>query len=476
MTRIARLLVAATVSLVGGASVGCGSDVTDSAGAGGQVQGGGGAGGEASGGGGAETAEAELVFVDASGDPIEQTRYGDFFSVRVEQLPANAEVTVRSAFWGDAGWATFEADDAGVVDTARDAPTDGTYDGVEPEGLIWSMETLSNDSDTTLDVHFSVELEGAPLTEAVMPRQWLDEGLVREVIEQDGLVGDLYRPEEVPEPLPALIVLGGSEGGLAYPSFRAVWLAGYGYVALGLAYFDEPGLPDDLHEIPLEYFETALGVLAARPDVDPTRIGVVGGSRGGELALMLAARFPQIRAVVAEVPSHVRWGAVSTPNASAWSQEGLPLPYLTDASGAEPIEESLPDGGYAFRLTPVFEAALDTADPANLAAATIAVEDSQASILMLAGEDDGVWPSCRMAEAAMDRLVAAGHAAAWRDEVHCFADSGHHAAMPGGSTMDSYASSGAGGFSLVLGGTPKGVAHAQRDGLTLLRAFLAENL
>ena len=64
---------------------------------------------------------------------------------------------------------------------------------------------------------------------------------------------------------PALLVVGGSEGGT--PVRRAAWLASHGYVALALAYFHAPGLPDQLRDIPLEYFGHSLSWLAQRPEV-----------------------------------------------------------------------------------------------------------------------------------------------------------------------------------------------------------------
>lgn len=46
----------------------------------------------------------------------------------------------------------------------------------------------------------------------------------------------------------------------------------------------------------------AVDALAAHPDVDPKRIGVVGGSQGGGLALAVGGLRQDLRAVVADVP------------------------------------------------------------------------------------------------------------------------------------------------------------------------------
>jgi hypothetical protein len=104
-------------------------------------------------------------------------------------------------------------------------------------------------------------------------------------------------------------VLAGSGGG--YPDLQAALLAAHGLAAVSLAYFGVEDLPDDLREIPLEYFEQALAWIERQPQLVTDRLGVSGTSRGGELALLLASRYAAIRSVVAWVPSGYVWGAVS---------------------------------------------------------------------------------------------------------------------------------------------------------------------
>jgi hypothetical protein len=53
---------------------------------------------------------------------------------------------------------------------------------------------------------------------------------------------------------PPVLVFGGSGGGLMT---SAALLAARGYPSLALAYFKAPGLPQTLHNIPLEYFAKA---------------------------------------------------------------------------------------------------------------------------------------------------------------------------------------------------------------------------
>jgi dienelactone hydrolase len=102
----------------------------------------------------------------------------------------------------------------------------------------------------------------------------------------------------------------GSEGGFRWAGTVAPLLACHGYAALALAYFDYQGmegLPTSLMEIPLEYFERAIAWMGKQPQVNRDKLAVVGISKGGELALLLGSTFPEIKSVVAYVPSGVVW-------------------------------------------------------------------------------------------------------------------------------------------------------------------------
>ncbi len=120
--------------------------------------------------------------------------------------------------------------------------------------------------------------------------------------------------------------LGGSEGGV--PARRAAWLASYGYAAFALAYFGDEGLPSKLEAIPLEYFDSAIDRMMQRPEIDPAQIGVVGASRGWELALQLGSMYPQIQAVVAYVPANLRYeSCCDRSGKAAWTWHGRALSY-----------------------------------------------------------------------------------------------------------------------------------------------------
>jgi dienelactone hydrolase len=138
-----------------------------------------------------------------------------------------------------------------------------------------------------------------------------------------GFVGSYFTPSAGPVG-PAVLQIGGALGSYSY--FPAALLAGHGYRTLSLAYFKEPGLPQTLKEIPLEYFAKALRWLGEQPGVDRNRILVYGVSRGAEAALLLGATYPElVHGVIASSPSADVIGAYPGPGA-AWTLDSKPVP------------------------------------------------------------------------------------------------------------------------------------------------------
>ena len=123
---------------------------------------------------------------------------------------------------------------------------------------------------------------------------------------------------------PAVLVLGGSEGGLT-GGFVCRVLASHGYPTLALAYFGLPGLPPSLSGIRLEYFARALSWLGKQQGVDPSKVVVMGTSRGGEASLILGSVYPKlVHGVIALVPSSVVNSTTANPD---WTIGGRDLPF-----------------------------------------------------------------------------------------------------------------------------------------------------
>lgn len=234
-------------------------------------------------------------------------------------------------------------------------------------------------------------------------------------VADNGLVATLHEPVTAGRH-PAVIVLSGSEGGIANANLFGEPLAASGFVALCLAYFAMDGLPRHFSQIPLEYFGTAIEWLRRHPAVDPDRVALFGMSRGGEAALLVGATFPAIRAVVANVPSHLVWqGTNPDPSikTSSWTHDGADLPYASLVP---------PRVGDTWREW--FTASLGSA-PAE---AVIPVERINGAVLFVTGTDDGVWPSSEMADAAIERLER--HRFAFPIEHARYEGAGHAILMP----------------------------------------------
>ena len=218
---------------------------------------------------------------------------------------------------------------------------------------------------------------------------------VKTAVTANGLVADFYLPAGAKGRLPAIIELGGSEGGMGAATARdSRLMAPHGYAVLQVAYFDMPGLPKDLGLIPLEYFKAAIDWLRAQPIVDPGRTGIVGGSIGSEVALMVASQYREIKVVVATMPSGVVWPGISHTSGN---------PPSTFTLGGKPLPD-LPYGGPFTSVFELYAKGLKALDRHR--DAIIPVERINGPVMLVCGKSDSLWPSCPMSEQVAERLKA----------------------------------------------------------------------
>ena len=375
------------------------------------------------------------------------------FSVAVAGLAPGHDVTIRVD--GNGVWhssVTVRADAQGRAEVA------------DPMRLVWSAtgERPAAPRGQVQPWVFTAEADGKVIaTQALVRRPTAGQVRVTPVRER-GLVGMAYYPPE-PGSRPAIIVLPGSQGGIPAPGAHAGGLASRGYVVLALAYFNAEGLPPLLQNIPLEYFATAVEWLKSHPGVDPARIGVLGTSRGGELALVLGSTYPaSFRVVVANVPSSVVWPGLSDDaETPAWTLAGKPLagmagrfgPADLALSGRERFLKRMRDAGAVRR-------------------AEIPVERIGGPLLMFSGKDDQLWPSDVFAERVVARLEE--HGFKHPVEHYSYEHAGHQITRPFVPTSDVRE------VRLhpvtmrpnMMGGTPEGQARANEDSWEKLLSFL----
>ena len=229
----------------------------------------------------------------------------------------------------------------------------------------------------------------------------------------------LALPRGASEPLPLIIILGGSDGDDRTARHVAPLLAAEGFAALGLPYISPDrgkgqaisGLPSVFSKIPVDRLEEVHRWASADRRVDAERIGLWGLSKGGEFALLAAANYQWLDAVAAIVPSDVVWEGFSytTPAGTgtpSFSLHGLPLPF---------VSYSAPGRG-----RDVKEAGR-RANPKRAAAARIPIERFAGSLLVAGGQQDTSWDSAGMSQSIAERRAAAG-----RNTVSLiFAEGGH---------------------------------------------------
>jgi dienelactone hydrolase len=304
-------------------------------------------------------------------------------SIRLSGFGPDQEVTIKATTVGTAfpdlidtgivreSEATFKTDANGEVDLEKQAPLSGSYKDVDGMGLFWSMSenpakahAASSDPAPTLlnaaQYHYKMtaEVGGKEVAEATVIQDMGSASVVATDVSENGVLGQFYRPAG-DGPFPAVITLGGSAGGL--PRRLPIVLAAHGIAVLSLAYFnytspvDNTSLPNSFYMIPVEYFGRAIDWLHSQQGIDPKRIGIIGTSVGGTVALQVATIYPQVKTVIAI-------GSPTIIEDRELSYQGQVLPR------------------------------------------DIAIEKINGSILLISGDQDSQLDSVKFGEAAVDRL------------------------------------------------------------------------
>ncbi len=217
----------------------------------------------------------------------------------------------------------------------------------------------------------------------------------RQAVNDNGLVATYYYKKDSTQQ-PPVILFGGSSGGNFYDSYQNYPedLVDLGYSVLCLAYFDYNSsgeLPNKLRHIPLEYFKKAMDWMESQKQTSKGRFAVIGNSRGGEAALLLAIEYQAISTVIAIVPSAYVGGAYDNKrrvSGSAWCIGGKEIPYVD-------YQKAIANYNPWWKIIEHKEEVEPYAIP---------VEKMSAALLLLSGENDAVWPSSEMSERIARRL------------------------------------------------------------------------
>uniref|UniRef100_A0A672YFJ2 Acyl-CoA thioesterase 19 n=1 Tax=Sphaeramia orbicularis TaxID=375764 RepID=A0A672YFJ2_9TELE len=224
------------------------------------------------------------------------------FTVLVQKAPPGFQMTIHVLHQCEDGnsleaFAHYTADACGTVNLSEDPSMGGTYSGVEPMGLIWSLKPVPGSKpgirlskknvqtpmEFTISVYKGHQTEGfvdqVQLACVVVERWYMAPGVRRVPITEGGLIGVLFLPPG-PGPFPGVLDLWG--GGVDLLETRSALLASHGFASMTINYMD----PFRKNE---ETSETALRVLQQHPQILSSSIGMLGLSFGASVTFKMAA-------------------------------------------------------------------------------------------------------------------------------------------------------------------------------------------
>lgn len=138
--------------------------------------------------------------------PSSSCFFDEAVQIKLSGLPPGQHVELRSKHQDDKGvvfkaTATYQADERGEVDLSRQPSTGGSYTGVEPMGLFWSMlpesphkKLLKRDASSPVLIHIEAHRDGQILTQHTNERRFMADGVQRVPVRDGRLRGTLFIP------------------------------------------------------------------------------------------------------------------------------------------------------------------------------------------------------------------------------------------------------------------------------------------
>lgn len=383
--------------------------------------------------------------------------------LKVEGLSPNKPVELRSKVVDDRGIvfkasAQYKADELGQVDVSRAASLGGSYTGVEPMGLFWSLlpekrhsKILKKTAESPMQVEISAVNQGKVLASEISYREFMPEGMKRIPVMEGRLRGVLFVPPGK-GPFPGIIDLYTFGGSLS--EVRASLLSSKGFVVLALAYIGYQGLPKNPKQLDLEYFEEAVEFLRSRSEVEGPGVGVISISHSGGLAMYMASLFSGISAAV----------CINACTANTV----IPIRYK------DRLIPAIPPSLWRIRITRSLLLTIRdvTPDPEKHRASLIPIERATCHFLFAASEDDHNWRSPFFAKQAADILKRHN-----KDSYSLvvYPKAGHFLEPPHMPYCPSCVH-GAVGTAVAFGGEPKAHAEAQLDLWERVQHFFKSHL
>ncbi|XP_026166403.1 peroxisomal succinyl-coenzyme A thioesterase-like isoform X1 [Mastacembelus armatus] len=402
------------------------------------------------------------------------------FVVLVQNVLPGSQLTVRAFHRCEDGhsweaFAHYNANTSGTVNVAEDLSLGGTYSGVEPMGLLWSLRPVPGSKpglrmrkmnvqtpmEVTISVYQGHQTEGfmdqEPLAGVMVERWYMAPGVRRIPITEGGLSATLFLPSG-PGPFPGLLDLWGGGGKLV--EYRAALLASHGIASLALDYLTPKITMEKGKMVDNQYFETAYRVLQQHPQILGSRIAMLGLSFGTSVTLRMAA-YSQVlkpRCAVCISGSHVQPVDGSLEQVMVFFAENAVKTRFSEQD--EVIWRDL--------LQPI---------PTDPTLKVDQVGRIQCPLLLVVGEDDQNWPALESAMDMKEMMERAGNSHLLT--VLSYPNAGHLIEPPYAphARASSFRSVSTGIKVMALwGGETAAHARAQEDAWRKMLVFLKANL
>ena len=315
-------------------------------------------------------------------------------------------------------YALFNADNNGQVDLDLMKPVEGTYEKADSMGLIYSLkkcesagkniaENISINNSMIINIKF--ESEGNQ-EERKLERIFKTDDVNITYINEE-FFAKLYTNNNAKDKV--IILLNGSSGDMKALDLIAGPLCSRGFNILNVPYFAAPGLPENLEEVPLEYFEKVFrwvqnnNIIEKKNKDKETEIYLLGISKGSEAALLLASKYKEIKKVAAiEAHGYVFQslkGQGFGDDVSSWSYGGQSIPFIKGYNNIffEDFKKCT-EQGKPFGFASTYKKCVELA--ANKEEARIKVENSEADLLIVTGKEDNIWNGYEGCKVLVDNL------------------------------------------------------------------------
>lgn len=276
----------------------------------------------------------------------------------------------------------------------------GNDEIIDSNRILWSMVEKKSEkpgyfekhTDQDINVYLKIQSQDDVLFTTDFKLVFKPEHVERLSLPDMDMLGDLYSPKGEGT-FPAVILLNGSDGGCK--SNAAAHLASYNFLVYALPYFNSGNLPDNLENIPLEYFKEAADSIKNDERCNG-EIHIIGYSKGAELALLLGAVYDDYQSIIACAPGAYvtsgMKGGIFHP-VQSWTLNNRPLPYLKTRFSPKIILNACFN---YFKKKPMSFLGLwenSIKKSGNLEETRIKAENISCAVMVISGTEDTLWPS-----------------------------------------------------------------------------------